>query len=256
MQNITGEWECGEEIRSSFPACGNNVLSHVVYHLHELLNPAKPCRPVSSLPNFSLKASCIGKPFAGKSTILKKVSKSMYLRTYMHIKHACEKIMLQILVHKLTVLLPDQLVQKAVNAYIKEKNELDMLRPGNSFNLGESTEVTDDNNTPKPFIEIQASSVTDTSLADKSMESVAAPPSKVGSDRGLDTCDETRSSDNTPASVTAGPIEKQDSVATTTGQFSPLASLGQAAECAMLSGQAVDDVTIVDIILHELKYVV
>lgn len=60
-----------------FPGCGNNVLSHVVYHLHELLAPAQPCRPVSSLPNFSLKACCVGKPFAGKSTILKKVSKGI-----------------------------------------------------------------------------------------------------------------------------------------------------------------------------------
>ena len=164
-------------------------------------------------------------------------------------------IVLCILVHKLTILLPDQLVQKAVNAYIKEKNELDMMRPGNSFNLGESTEVTDDNNTPKPFIEVQPSSTTDVSLADKSMESMAPPPSKVDSDRGLDTCDETRSSDNTPGPGATRSIEKQDSVATSTGQFSPLASLGQAAECAMLSGQAVDDVTITDIILHELKYV-
>ena len=130
-----------------------------------------------------------------------------------------------------------------------------MLRPGNSFNLGESTEATDDNNTPKPFIEIQPSSTTDVSLADKSAESVAAPPMKVDSDRGLDTCDETKSSDNTPVSAMAGSMEKQDSVATSTGQFSSLASLGQAAECAMLSGQAVDDATITDIILHELKYV-
>ena len=61
-----------------FPSCGNNVLSHVVYHLHELLTPAQPCRPVSSLPNFSMKACCIGKPFAGKSTILKKISKGIY----------------------------------------------------------------------------------------------------------------------------------------------------------------------------------
>lgn len=230
-RNTTGEWECSEEIQSMFPGSGNNVLSHVVYHLHELHNPAKPCRPVSSLPNFSLKACCIGKPFAGKSTILKKVSK----------------------VHKLTILLPDQLVQKAVSAYFKEKNELDMMRPGNSFNLDESTEVTDDNNTPRPFIEVQPSSTTDVSLADKSVESMAAPPSKVDSDRGLDTCDETRSSDNTPGPGMAGSVEKQDSVETTSGQFSPLASLGQAAECAMLGGQAVDDVTIIDIILHELK---
>ena len=78
-QNTTGEWECSEEIQSMFPGSGNNVLSHVVYHLHELHNPAKPCRPVSSLPNFSLKACCIGKPFAGKSTILKKVSKGTYI---------------------------------------------------------------------------------------------------------------------------------------------------------------------------------
>lgn len=163
--------------------------------------------------------------------------------------------MLFILAHKLTVLQPDQLVQKAVNAYIKEKNELDMLRPGNSFNLADSAELTNDNNTPKPFIEIQPSSTTDVSLANKSMESVAPPPSKVDSDKGLDTCDETRSTDNTPTPTTAGPVEKQDSVTTTSGQFSSLASLGQAAECAMLSGQAVDDVTIVDIILHELKYV-
>lgn len=158
-----------------------------------------------------------------------------------------------ILVHKLTILLPDQLVQKAVSAYFKEKNELEMMRPGNSFNLDESTEVTDDNNTPRPFIEVQPSSTTDVSLADKSVESMAAPPSKVDSDRGLDTCDETRSSDNTPGPGMAGSVEKQDSVETTSGQFSPLASLGQAAECAMLGGQAVDDVTIIDIILHELK---
>ena len=64
-----------------FPGSGNNVLSHVVYRLHKLFNPAKPCRPVSSLPNFSMKACCIGKPFAGKSTILKKVSKGIYLDT-------------------------------------------------------------------------------------------------------------------------------------------------------------------------------
>ena len=167
----------------------------------------------------------------------------------------CEKIHHLILVHKLTILLPDQLVQKAVNAYLKEKNELDMLRPGNSFNLGESTEVTDDNNTPKPFIEIQPSSTTDISLADKSMESVAAPPSKADGDKALDTCDETRSVDTTPTSAVAGAVDKQDSVTTYSGQFSPLASLGHAAECAMLSGQAVDDVTVVDIILHEIKYV-
>lgn len=130
-----------------------------------------------------------------------------------------------------------------------------MLRPGNSFNLNESTEITDDdNNTPKPFIEIQQSSTTNVSLADKSMESVPAPPSKVDSDKGSDICDETRSTDNTPTIAMAGPIEKQDSVATSSGQFSPLASLGQAAECAMLSGQAVDDTTILDIILYELKY--
>ena len=152
-------------------------------------------------------------------------------------------------------MLPDQLVQKAVNTYLKEKNELDMLRPGNSFNLGESTEVTDDNNTPKPFIEVQPSSTIDVSLAEKSVESVPVPPSKVDSDKGLDTCDETRSTDDTPTPVMAGSIEKQESVITFGGQFSPLASLGQVAECAMLNGQAVDDVTIVDIILHELKCV-
>lgn len=252
LQNITGEWECSEEIRIMFPNCGNNVLSHVVYHLHELLNPAQPCRPVSSLPNFSLKACCIGKPFAGKSTALKKVAKSMNIPTFIYFKCLYE---LSILAHKLIILMPDQLVQKAINVYIKEKNELDMLRPGNSFNLGESTEITDDNNTPKPFIEVQPSSTTDVSLADKSVESMAPPAPKVDSDKGLDTCDETRSTDNTPTPTTDGPsIAKQDSVATSSGQFSPLASLGQAAECALLSGQAVDDVTIVDIILHELKY--
>ena len=130
-----------------------------------------------------------------------------------------------------------------------------MLRPGNSFNLDESVELTNDGNTPKPFIEIQPTSTTDVSLANKSMESVAAPSSRADSDKGLDTCDETRSTDNPPTPIMAGPpVEKQDSVATSSGQFSPLATLGQAAECTMLSGQAVDDVTIVDIILHELKY--
>ena len=77
LQNLNGEWECNEEVQSTFPQSGNNVLSHVVYHLHELLAPAQPCRPVSSLPNFSLKACCIGKPFGGKSTTLRKVSKGV-----------------------------------------------------------------------------------------------------------------------------------------------------------------------------------
>ena len=68
-----------------FPDGGNAVLSHVVYHLHELLNPTQPCRPGSNLPNFSLKACCIGKPFAGKSTVLKKLSKSMpYVNVSLH----------------------------------------------------------------------------------------------------------------------------------------------------------------------------
>ena len=177
----------------------------------------------------------------------------VYVRMYIsiYIYYIC-KLVLSILVHKLIILLPDQLVQKAVNAYLKEKNELDMLRPGNSFNLGESTEVTDDNNSPKPFIEVQPSSTTDVSLADKSMDSIPVPPSKVDSDK--DTCDETRSADDTPTPAMGEPIEKQESVIMSGGQFSPLASLGQVAECAMLNGQAVDDVTIVDIILHELKY--
>jgi len=60
-----------------FPDGGNAVLSHVVYHLHELVNPTQPCQPVSCLPKFSLKACCLGKPFAGKSSVLKKLSKSM-----------------------------------------------------------------------------------------------------------------------------------------------------------------------------------
>ena len=79
-----GEWECKEEVRIMFPSCGNHVLSHVVYHLHELLSPAQPCRPVSSLPNFSLKACCIGKPFSGKTTILKKISKGTLVHTYVY----------------------------------------------------------------------------------------------------------------------------------------------------------------------------
>ena len=62
IQNIVEEWQCDEEVKLMFPDGGNAVLSHVVYHLHELLNPSQPYRPGSCLPNFSMKACCIGNP--------------------------------------------------------------------------------------------------------------------------------------------------------------------------------------------------
>ena len=139
------------------------------------------------------------------------------------------------------------MIQKAVNAYTKEKNELDMTRPGNSFNFGESAELTDFS-TPKPAIEIQPSSNTELSITDKSIESVAV------TDKLVDSGDETtKSVEQSPTPSMSEPIEKQESVVTYSAHFSPLASLGQAAECALLSGQGVDDATVVDIILHEIK---
>ena len=139
------------------------------------------------------------------------------------------------------------MIQKAVNAYTKEKNELDMTRPGNSFNFGESAELTDFG-TPKPAIEIQPSSNTELSITDKSIESVAV------TDKLVDSGDETtKSVEQSPTPSMSEPIEKQESVVTYSAHFSPLASLGQAAECALLSGQGVDDATVVDIILHEIK---
>jgi len=123
-----------------------------------------------------------------------------------------------------------------------------MTRPGNSFNFGESAELTDFS-TPKPSIEIQPSSNTELSIADKSIESVAV------TDRPADSGDETKSIVQSSTLSMSGPIEKQESVVTYSAHFSPLASLGQAAECALLSGQGVNDATIVDIILHEIKYI-
>ncbi|XP_067885195.1 sperm flagellar protein 2 isoform X1 [Heterodontus francisci] len=92
---MTGEWLPPDEEDIRGPPPNNNVLGHVVHRIFEIVNPPKPPTPPPVFPPFPIKACILGKLLAGKSTCLKYLAEALHIR----------------------VLLPDTLVQEAVQAF-------------------------------------------------------------------------------------------------------------------------------------------
>uniref|UniRef100_A0A8C9S639 Sperm flagellar 2 n=1 Tax=Scleropages formosus TaxID=113540 RepID=A0A8C9S639_SCLFO len=72
--SMTGEWAWPEEGDAKQPPPNNNILGHVVHRLNVIVDPPKPETPPPSFPSFTLKASVLGKVFAGKSGCLARMA--------------------------------------------------------------------------------------------------------------------------------------------------------------------------------------
>ena len=59
-----------------FPKQYNMVLSHAVYRVLDLVDPPKSPPTPPHTPRFVLRASAVGKPFAGKDKALEHIVKS------------------------------------------------------------------------------------------------------------------------------------------------------------------------------------
>ncbi len=80
VQSAVHAWSPPEDFTAPalFPRPPNSILCHIVYRLLDMVDPPKPPPSPPSYPKFLLRASIMGRPFAGKSTILRRLEQGEY----------------------------------------------------------------------------------------------------------------------------------------------------------------------------------
>jgi adenylate kinase family enzyme len=104
-RNVEVDWELesGEKTAVDLPEAYCPILTHVVYSLLDIVDPPQPPPSPPHFPKFFLRASLLGKPFSGKTTVLNQLSRQLGI----------------------VVLCPSQLVERAVQQYLTEKTSLE-----------------------------------------------------------------------------------------------------------------------------------
>nr|KAG5711746.1 hypothetical protein BaRGS_023510 [Batillaria attramentaria] len=97
-KSMFGEWQLPEEAPG--PPRNNPVVGHIIQRLYNIVHPPTPPPPPPEFPPFPIRACVLGKAFAGKTTVVKKLAEE----------------------HRLVVLNVDELVAEAVEAH--KNNEL------------------------------------------------------------------------------------------------------------------------------------
>ncbi len=73
LQNGVHSWSPPDGFPTPFPCPLNPILCHVAYRLQDIVDPPKPPPTPPSFPQFMFRASIMGRPFAGKSTVLERL---------------------------------------------------------------------------------------------------------------------------------------------------------------------------------------
>ncbi|KAL8583785.1 hypothetical protein ACOMHN_036420 [Nucella lapillus] len=100
FKNMIGEWQPPEWTEVSGPPRSNPVVGHIIQRLYSIVHPPTPPPPPPEFPPFPLRACVVGKPFSGKTTVVRKLLED----------------------HRLVVLDVEELVAEAVEAH--RNNEL------------------------------------------------------------------------------------------------------------------------------------
>jgi hypothetical protein len=82
FKDMIGEWELPNKLRTEVPGNENKIVGHIVKRLQDVVYPKPPAEPLPIFPEFPIRITLIGKPFAGKSTALKQLgsSKKFYIQ--------------------------------------------------------------------------------------------------------------------------------------------------------------------------------
>ena len=75
---VDWELEGGEKTAVDLPEAHCHILTHVVYSLLDMVDPPQPPPSPPHFPKFFLRASILGKPFSGKTTVLNQLSRREY----------------------------------------------------------------------------------------------------------------------------------------------------------------------------------
>ncbi|XP_059172221.1 sperm flagellar protein 2-like isoform X3 [Physella acuta] len=92
---MTGEWEPPAVSDIKGPPEENPVVGHIVHRLFAMVHPPTPPLVPPEFPPFPIRACVLGKVFSGKSTVIKRLAEE----------------------HRLQVIVPEQLIQEALEAY-------------------------------------------------------------------------------------------------------------------------------------------
>ena len=78
LQTAVCEWVPPDHLANELPRLPNILVAHLVYRTLDMLDPPQPPAAPPSFPKFLLRASFIGKPFSGKTTMLKRLEKGRH----------------------------------------------------------------------------------------------------------------------------------------------------------------------------------
>lgn len=99
-KNMVCEWQPLETMEITAPPNPNPVVGHIIHRLYKIVHPPTPPPPPPVFPPFPIRACVLGKAFAGKSPVIKKLAQE----------------------HRLVVLCTEQLIREAVEAH--KNNEI------------------------------------------------------------------------------------------------------------------------------------
>ncbi|XP_076462790.1 sperm flagellar protein 2-like isoform X2 [Babylonia areolata] len=100
-KNMIGEWQPPAEAKEmGGPPRVNPVVGHIIQRLYSIVHPPTPPPPPPEFPPFPIRACVLGKPFSGKTTVVKQLLED----------------------HRVVVMDVDELVSQAVEAH--KNNEI------------------------------------------------------------------------------------------------------------------------------------
>ena len=118
------DWQLEGGGNFDLPESHCSILTHVVYGLLDQVDPPQPPPSPPPFPKFFLRASLIGKPFSGKTTVLSQLTrrKSTNMTNMLLLSLS---FFLSVAELGIVVLCPSQLVERAVQQYLSEKTTLE-----------------------------------------------------------------------------------------------------------------------------------
>ena len=224
IQNCHDEWAPPDDLANELPLPPNPILSHAVYRLLDVVDPPKPPPTPPKFPKSLLRASFIGKPFTGKSTVLQRLEAE----------------------HGVVVLSVEGVLTKAVDTFFAEKKKYERKGSYNEDPTEQAPVINSDekekDHLPVPTITVEPSSSVDMNMSTSGTGVSPAPSQPTGGQYHQALPHE---SESTPlhSEVTEELLES----------LSPLARLGYKAHTAMSSGESLDDETAVEIFMEEIK---